>query len=54
MKYLQHTLATYVYGHLIICNIQMKHLQHTFKTAEIFETYTCNIRVASATYATCK
>jgi hypothetical protein len=45
MKRLEHTLATYVYGHFNICNIQMKHLQHTFETTETFETYTYNIYV---------
>jgi hypothetical protein len=45
IKHLQHTLATYVYGHCNICNIQIKHLQHVLQTTEIFETYTCNICV---------
>jgi hypothetical protein len=28
LKHLENTLATYVYSHCNICNIQMKHMQH--------------------------
>jgi hypothetical protein len=51
LKHLEHTLATYVYSHCNIYNIQRKHLHHTFETAKTFEiyTYTC---IAIATYAT--
>jgi hypothetical protein len=42
MKHLERTLATYVYDHYNIYNIEIKHLQYTFETNE---TYTCNIRV---------
>jgi hypothetical protein len=36
MKYLEHTLATYVYSHCNICNIQIKHLQHMPEVDETF------------------
>ena len=45
MKYLEHTLATYVYSHsnmcnipIYFCNIQMKYMQY------LDETYACNMR----------
>ena len=48
MKYLERTLATYVYNYcnmcnitIYFCNIHMKHLQHT---PEIIETYSYNMR----------
>ena len=48
MKYLEQTLATYVYRDCNICNIQiyfrniqMKHLQDTSKTCETLQTYVC-------------
>jgi hypothetical protein len=36
IKHLEHTLATYVYSHYNICNIQIKHLQPTSEVDEIF------------------
>ena len=52
MKYLEQTLAIYVYSHcnicnipIYFCNIHMKHLQRTSETYEIIETYVCNIGV---------
>jgi hypothetical protein len=51
MKYLEHTLETYVYSHynmynisIYFCNIDIQHLQHTSKTSKILETYYCNMR----------
>ena len=51
MKYLERTLATYVYNYcnmgsitIYFCNIHMKHLQHTTKTSETIETYAWNMR----------
>jgi hypothetical protein len=50
IKHLEHTLATYMYNHWIICNIliyfcniHMKHLQHTSETSKTLETYACNM-----------
>jgi hypothetical protein len=50
MKYLGHTLETYVYSHCNICNIPIyfcnidkKHLQHTSETHETFEAYVWNM-----------
>jgi hypothetical protein len=47
MKYLEHTLKTYVYSHCNMCNIpiyfyniKMKHLQHRDETSE---TYSYNM-----------
>jgi hypothetical protein len=54
MKYLGHTLETYVYSHynmcnilIYFCNIYIQHLQHT---SETFETYYCTMRFESACY----
>jgi hypothetical protein len=54
MKYLGHTLETYVYSHYNMCNIliyfyniYIQHLQHT---SEIFETYYCTMCFESACY----
>ena len=48
MKYLEHTLETYVYSHYNICNmsiyfynIDIQYLQHT---SETLETCSCNMR----------
>ena len=45
LKYLEQTLATYVYSHcnicnilIYFCNIRMKHLQHISETLETLET----------------
>jgi hypothetical protein len=45
MKYLEQTLATYVYSNcnicsilIYFCNIHMKHFQHTSKTSETLAT----------------
>jgi hypothetical protein len=42
MKYLEHTLETYVYSHcnmcnisIYFCNIHLKHLKHTLATCDI-------------------
>ena len=50
MKYLEQTLATYVYSNcniynipIYFCNIYMKHLQHTSETTATIEIYVCNI-----------
>jgi hypothetical protein len=37
LKYLEDTLATYVYRHCNICNIQMKHMHDP---DEMYEIYT--------------
>jgi hypothetical protein len=56
MKYLEHTLETYVYSHcnmcnipIYLCNIDIKHLQHTPETSEILKTslVTCAFSVIS-------
>jgi hypothetical protein len=45
MKYLEHTLETYMYGHynmcnilIYFCNIRMKRLKQIFETTETLET----------------
>jgi hypothetical protein len=50
MKYLKHTLETYVYSYynmcnipIYFCNIDIQYLQHT---SEILKTYSCNIRIS--------
>ena len=51
MKYLEHTLKTYMYSHynmcnilIYFCNIDIQHLQHISETSETLETYYRNMR----------
>jgi hypothetical protein len=39
LKHLENTLATYMYSHNNIYNIEMKYSQHMFEIAETLETY---------------
>jgi hypothetical protein len=41
MKHLEHTVATYVYSHYNICNIEMKNVQYLDETVidETLATY---------------
>ena len=47
VKHLKHTLATCVYNHCNICNIDVKHLQHTSEISKTLKTYGCNMRFST-------
>ena len=51
LKHLENTLATYVYSHRNICNIQMKQLQHLENTLATYVCSHCNIcNIQNETY----